>query len=326
VKAQGKTIPLVVVEEHHEAFYVWHYAIRKGWMAAEGNTLLHFDAHSDMALPRLRRPLESIGDLADLAEFTYAELNIGDFIWPAAYQGLFNRLLWVRYRQRLSEGGWRTILVGPKNRQRTEFFTVSSLASTPYANAESVRSVDYAPMSTEESLKTDQPIVLDIDLDYFCCNEYPRLPVQELETTRTVYEEFHGNPYHFLHFAMGKISVVARDGKYFLIYDDFPGREDPGSPPALADRDEIRNKIANCAEFLTSYFVVPPLIVLCRSVHSGYTPREQSAFVEETLIEHLQGLYNVDTLSIEDVLPLSVVQRSRRFNKATADKGVLQCG
>lgn len=308
-EAQDKTIPLVLVEEHHEAFYVWHYAVRKGWMAAEGNTLLHFDAHSDMALPRLRRPLDSIGDLIDLAEFTYRELNIGDFIWPAVYQGFFNRVLWVRYRQKLSEGGWRTILIGSKNRQRTEFFTASSLTSSPYAGAEDIRSVDYAPMSTEECLKTDQPIVLDIDLDYFCCNEYPRLPVQEVETTRSVYEEFHHNPYHFLHFAIGKISVVARAGRYFLVYDDFPSRDDPDPPASATERGQILEKIQDCAEFLKSYFVVPPLIVLCRSVHSGYTPREQSVFVEKTLIEYLDQMYKLDVFSIENVLPVSIAQR-----------------
>lgn len=300
-EAENKPIALVVVEEHHEAFYVWHYAVRNGWLGAEGNTLLHFDAHSDMALPRLRRPLSSIGDLADLADFTYRELSIGDFIWPAVYQGLFNRVLWIRYRQRLSEGGWRTLLIGAKNPDRTEFFTAASLDSTPYTASKDVRSVDYAPMTTQECFKTDQPAVLDIDLDYFCCNEHPRLPVQEVETTSAVYEEFHRNPYHFLHFA-GKISVIARDGRFFVVYDDFPYRHKPESPNYPADRGEIQTRITDAANFLCSHSVIPPLIVVCRSVHSGYTPREQSAFVEKTLIEHLSELYNLEVFSINDLL------------------------
>ncbi len=307
-EAESKPIPLVVVEEHHEAFYVWHYSVRNGWLAAEGNTLLHFDAHPDMALPRLRRPLSSIGDLADLADFTYRELSIGDFIWPAVYQGVFNRVLWIRYRQKLSEGGWRTLLIGAKNPGGTEFFTAASLASTPYAASKDVRSVDYAPMTTQECVKTDQPSVLDIDLDYFCCNEHPRLPVQEVETTGAVYEEFHRNPYHFLHFA-GKISAIARAGKYFLVYDDFPYRHTPEPPNYPADRSEIQARITDAADFLRSYSVIPPLIVLCRSVHSGYTPREESAFVETTLIEHLEKLYSLEVLSINDLLADSIVQR-----------------
>jgi len=312
-QTQSNPIPLVAVEEHHEAFYVWNYAVRKGWLMASGNTLLHADSHADLSLPRLRRPLESIGDLADLAEFTYQELNIGNFIWPTVYQGLFSRILWVRYRHKLAEGGWRSVLIGAKNHHKTEFFTASSLASTPYEAVTDVRSIEYAPVTTQECLKTDQPVVIDVDLDYFCCNEHPRLPVLEVETTKAEYDKFTHDPYHFLRIAGGKVSVIARDERYFFVYDDFPYRDDPEPSCNPIDRDEIQERIIDFMNYLRSYSITPPLILICRSVYSGYTPREHSRFVEESLTQQLGELYSLQTFSIQDLLAVATAERSNRL-------------
>jgi UPF0489 domain len=309
-QTNSSPIPLVVVEEHHEAFYVWHYGIRNGWLSASGNTLLHADSHSDMSLPRLRRPLDSIGDMSDLAAFTYEELNIGNFIWPAVYQDLYNRVLWVRYRHKLNAGGWRSISIGAKNRSRTEFFSVSSLASTPYADSVDVRTIEFAPVTTQECVNTDQPVVIDIDLDYFCCNEHPQLPVLEVETTRDEYEKFVHDPYHFLRIAGGKVSVLAREDRYFFVYDDFPHRDDPGPVCNPAVESEIEERIIDFTNYLCSYSIVPPVIVICRSVYSGYTPAEHSSFVQERLIERLAQLYSLQTFSIQDLLPVSPAERS----------------
>jgi hypothetical protein len=307
---QNITIPLVAVEEHHETFYVWHYAVRNGWLAPGGNTLLHVDSHADLSLPRLRRSLDSIGDMADLANFTYEELNIGNFIWPAVYQGLFNRILWLRYRHKLNEGGWRSLLIGAKNRSRTEFFTASSLASTPYADSTEVRRIEYSPVTTQEYLKTDQPVVIDIDLDYFCCNEHPRLPVLEVETTKAEYEKFLYDPYHFLRIAGGKVAAIAREERYFLVYDDFPYRDSPEPAYNPILRSEIEERIIDFTNYLRLYSILPPLIVICRSVFSGYTPTEHSSFVQENLIDRLGQLYSLQTFSIQDLLTRSTTEWS----------------
>ncbi|MGA2019011.1 MAG: UPF0489 family protein [Candidatus Sulfotelmatobacter sp.] len=312
-QTQSNPIPLVTVEEHHEAFYVWNYAVRKGWLTASGNTLLHADSHSDLALPRLRRPLDSIGDLADLAEFTYEELNIGNFIWPSVYLGLFSRVLWVRYRHKLTEGGWQSIMIGTKNHYKTDFFTASSLHATPYAAATDVRRIEYSPVTTQECIKTDQPVVVDIDLDYFCCNEYPQLPVLEVETTKAEYERFTHDPYHFLRIQCGKVSVIARDERYFFVYDDFPHRDDQELLCSPIDQSQVQERIIDFINYLRSYSILPPLIVICRSVFSGYTPRQHSSFVEESLTQQLGELYSLQTFSIQDLLPASTVERNHHL-------------
>ena len=287
-------VPVVAVEEHHEAFYVWHYAAQEGWLEPNGNTLLHVDEHADMFLPRLRRPLTSISSLTDLAEFTYHELNIGNFIWPAVYLGFFSRVLWLRNKHEISAGGWRTLYICGKDGNKREFVAASSLASTPYADAEDVRSVEYAPVTTGESLSTDLPVVLDIDLDYFCSNERPVVQ-RELEITASAFEEFHRDPYHFLRISPGvKVTAVARQGRYFLLYEDGSRPPDP-----IATESSLTERIDDFIRYLRLYSVVPPLIVVCRSLHSGYTPEKYGAFIENTLFNRLDTLYSLKMISIQ---------------------------
>jgi len=288
-----KDVPLVVIEEHHEAFYVWHYATQEGWLGRNGNTLLHVDEHADMFLPRLRRPLASISSLADLAEFTYNELNIGNFIWPAVYLGFFSRVLWLRNKHEISAGGWRTISICGKDGDKREFIAASSLASTPYGDAEDIRSVEYAPVTTGEFLSTELPVVLDIDLDYFCSNERP-VVLRELEITASAFEEFHRNPYHFLRISPGvKVTAVVRQGRYLLLYEDGPQPPDP-----IATERSLTERIDDFVRYLHQYSVVPPLIVVCRSLHSGYTPPKYAAFIESTLFGRLNTLYSLKILPV----------------------------
>src|SRR5215472_9699272 len=116
-------IPLFRLEEHHEAFLVWHYAIARQLMPASQNILLHVDEHSDWATPRLRRSIESAGStLSGIAAFTYAELDIGSFIWPAIYKGIFAEVYWMR-NQHTMQLAQRRLFIPTTNEDRTEFQT-----------------------------------------------------------------------------------------------------------------------------------------------------------------------------------------------------------
>jgi hypothetical protein len=291
-------IPVVTVEEHHEAFYVWNRAVRAGEMAPTGNTLLHVDEHSDMSVPRLRRPLGSIGGLEDLARFTYDELDIGNFIWPAVYQGLFNRVLWMRHEHR-NAGGWRPMQICAKNEAATEFVTGSKLAGTPWEHATDRRPMEFVPVTTADEIRIDQPIVLDVDLDYFCSNEYPDYRGRRLEVTAAAYDDFLSNPYHFLRLAPGsKVTAAREESRFYLLFND-----QPEAPPATSDAAGIEERVAAFERYLRERDVRPFLIVLCRSVHSGYMPPEQLALIEERLNEALLRLYPVRPLTIAELLP-----------------------
>jgi hypothetical protein len=296
----GQRVPLVLLEEHHEAFYTWDYAMDMGWLPQSGNTLLHVDAHADMMLPKLRRPLDSISSRADCADFIYHELDISTFIWPAIYNRLFSRLLWLKYNHRLSTGGWRSITLYSKNRTRTEFCITSALPqNTVIADPKAV-TIDYCPVTTHDVLATDQPIVLDVDLDYFCSNDYPDLSDHEIEVTHETFVKFRSDPYHFLRISpLDKISAVSRAGKFYLVYNDYH----PERPSTEENIRTIELRLNDFIGYLQRYHVVPKLILVCRSVHSGYTPRDTVSFLQRRLLRQLEDLYDLEQHRIKEILP-----------------------
>ena len=94
-------IKTFIVEEHNEAFYIWKYAIAEGLLRPSGNCLLHVDEHSDMGTPRFNTSIKKLnGNMADVKAFTYKELGIADFIIPAVYLDIFNRVFWVKQQHR----------------------------------------------------------------------------------------------------------------------------------------------------------------------------------------------------------------------------------
>lgn len=301
-KSVSKAVPIVVVEEHHEAFYVWNYAVRSGWLQPRGYTLLHVDSHPDMMLPRLRRPLASIDDLVDLAAFTYRELEISNFIWPAVYQGYFKRYVWIKHVHRLCSGGWRTIAIQAKNDSATEF-TLTPQEGLRGSCSPDAQVIEYTPATTSDTIKTDHPFVLDVDLDFFCCNEYPQPIYRELEITKSSFEEIIHNRYQCLRVSPGdKVSVREKDGRYFLLYNDY-------EPTAVSsDRDrtfEIATRMEDLLSALDRSRITPELIVICRSFYSGYTPRRYCNSIQETFLSRLRERYEVMQFSIDDILPAS---------------------
>ncbi len=64
-------IPLYIIEEHHEAFFIWNYAIMKNIIADRKHTLLHVDEHDDMSVPTLHKSvMEAKTDKKSLLDFT----------------------------------------------------------------------------------------------------------------------------------------------------------------------------------------------------------------------------------------------------------------
>ena len=281
-------MPLLTMEEHHEAFYYWGLAVEKGWIAPKGNVLFHVDHHDDMTcggyLYDFSKPFLS---LEERKAFTYSQLGIADFIIPALYEGLFSqmfnmkglvkqpfsaeeRLIRRRGKHVLEPGRYIPFLHADKRRNGAEgygFYTYHEGALS-----------DTGPLEN---------VVLDIDLDYFCWdNSLSTVAPKRIEITGEAYAEFCADPYHPLRILpRALIRAEAENGRYYLRYMEAPTEEKP------ADEVQIRARVDRFFNWLGSQPWEPALVTICRSARSGYLPRDRAELVEKLVCEGLQRLW-----------------------------------
>lgn len=282
-------VPLVCMEEHHEAFWIWRRAAALGWLPGAGNRLLHVDEHADLRLPALTTSLHALEADADaLHRFTYEELGIADFIVPSLYLGLFDRIDWLRRahhsavrakrlyvvsvegdgrRLRLMDNGFQAGLLDPAGRKRVEYRPIG--LATP----------------SDPSASTPKPWVLDIDLDYFHSDD-PAAETLEIQITEAEYRAYRDDRYHRVRLSGGRARAFRRGGHYYYAFADQPDR---ASPPFR--RATIIGRIEAFGDWLKGQAVQPRLVTLCRSSISGYMPAEQVDWVERRLLATLELLY-----------------------------------
>lgn len=299
------TIPLIILEEHNEAFFLWNYAAGAHWIADRGNALLHVDEHADFSLPFLRRPLESLAGADDLASFTYTDLGIANFIWPAVYLRTLSQIVWLRRFHPLASGH-RVALVWSEPADPLSLFY--KMVPTPnYARlTKATRTADvFFPHVPDTLDRTFESLILDIDLDFFVSNYGPQADF-ECEITERAFIGLQ-NPYDPMRIYLGpSFRAEARDGAYYLVTDKLKaGRESE----SIA-RDEIAHRISAFMAFLVRNDIRPSLISICRSSYSGYTPRHLVEFLQEEVIGRLSEGYATRQSHIRELLPESANQQA----------------
>ncbi len=286
-------IPTFIVEEHHEAFGVWFFAVARQIIAARQNTLLHVDDHSDLSAPRLTASLKELeASPRAAAAFARQQLGIGDFIVPAVYLGLFKEIFWLKQgRKYLAQEQFvnvfsqnadgRTLIV-------TDNFMIAGMFN-PDRHAAVMRQVDCA-----DAIAPTGAVVLDIDLDYFGCDsltgEAWRVEVSEAE-----YCAARDDPYHRLRLKFGgKLHLATAAGKFYFEYESGLIQD-----PAAFDRDKIGARIDQFGAWLDTNHIQPALIDVCRSRFSGYTPTAHWQWIEERVLDGLRQRYALAAQEIE---------------------------
>ncbi|ETW05435.1 hypothetical protein H310_03200 [Aphanomyces invadans] len=170
---------VVVVDDHHHALEPIHQAIRRRVLPFANWTLVHFDAHPDLAFPR-DVPAKSVFTPSQLYDVLDAsEAGIASFVLPLSFAGHMESLIWVKppWAQQMTLGD-QAFAVG----EHIDNGTLCVTSNHSYFVDEAM----YAPESELTKKQTLQltvcelhdspassvrpplgPFVLDICLDYF---------------------------------------------------------------------------------------------------------------------------------------------------------------
>lgn len=297
-------IPFYIIEEHHEAFLIWHYAIIKGLINKNRNTLLHIDEHSDMLLPLLRTSLNSVDkSLHKVYDFTYNELSIENFIYPAIYQGIFDDLYWLRQTHNKKTTVKKEMNICSQDGQGKQLIIQSRKNAHRLLNLDD-QSFSVAFITTGDSLLNEalkpanQSVILDIDIDYFSCDNASG-GYFNIEITPEAYYDYINNFYNKARLAISGTALVQQvDGKYYLCSRL---KDDLLSENLKVPEEIIIERIDALINFLKVNQIQPQLIDICRSRLSGYTPNDQWEFIENRLIEKLSEIYEFNPVFLGDL-------------------------
>lgn len=292
-------IPVYIMEEHHEAFYYWNFFIKKGYIPKNGNYLLHVDHHDDMECGGYEydfsRLLEE-QDLDNIKEFTYSKLGIADFIIPAVYQGIFTdvhilkNLLPCRIEEKRRFVRAAYSGTGLETGSMIPFIHGSYVGApdSPY------RFYRWRNGGLGEMDLPDEPLVLDVDLDYFAWDDsLSGVPPKRMEITREAYREYRENPYHpFRILPRLLLEMVEEDGRYYMEY------REKFQPDKLPEKERMIKRMDRLLGWLTDRNIRPAVIDICRSRYSGYLPSKVFPWVEETFLQKLEACMDIERMDI----------------------------
>jgi hypothetical protein len=172
--AQSPGAPeILIFEPHNRVLLGWLEAARAGRLPREGVTLVHIDAHADMAPPE--GPLAPGFPASDAA--LLARTHIASFVLAAVRSGLVDEIVWVHppWSKQLPDGA-RSFRFGELASgalavdEPSDFYVLDE----GWAPAEALRDVQTVrlraialPAASKEAHLSEGPTILDVDLDVF---------------------------------------------------------------------------------------------------------------------------------------------------------------
>jgi len=286
------------IEEHHEAFIIWCYLIKRKSIPEKDNILFHVDHHADMGCPVLDRSVNDIllNNIEDIKSFTYSNLRISDFIIPAIYQNFFNEFYWL---QRIYSGKntAKDHYVKSNKREGKVFVDLVDDSAWKRFTPDDGRVLyKNTQLNPENVISIKKEVILDIDLDYFSSHR-ARLTENRLEITEKEFKNIKENKYHFLNNEY-KYKLISENKRFFVKF--YHGLESE-EKAHLTSKTEIEKRVNRFFDYIKDNNISFSNVILCRSRFSNYTPANQWNFIEDLLTKRFKKINNSDILTIEDI-------------------------
>ena len=298
-------IPLIIIEEHHQAFTVWQEASGRGIIPPAGNALLHTDTHDDLVQGGIPTSIHALPeDSQGIADYTYQNLGIANFIIPQLYQGLLGEVAWLKgFGIGNASDTWRSVVSWKSEGRHFTSGEVTPMLRRVLENPENKWGnhsfYRYIQLQSTNDYQTHRPLILDFDLDIFSCDNGLSSAETRIEITAEAYREYQENPYHPMRLLPAAALSAHREGegdhsRYYLTYEEFQ------EIPELLKVSEsvIERRIGKLKDFLSRNQLKPVLITLCRSRMSGYTPEDQWRQIETKLLKALREIYSMKVIPL----------------------------
>jgi hypothetical protein len=165
--------PIEVFGPHNRVLLAWLAAARDGRLPREGVTLVHIDAHADLAVPQ--GPLAPGFPASD--EALLARTHIASFVLAAVRAGLVDEVVWIHpaWSSQLPDGAREfrlgALADGSLAVDDPSDFYVLDAGFAPTAALRQVQTVTLRALPLGEASRStrigDGPTILDVDLDVF---------------------------------------------------------------------------------------------------------------------------------------------------------------
>lgn len=302
----GETaIPLVIMEEHKEAYYFWHWFLEKGFISEKGNILLHVDHHPDDIAGLFAFDPDILPQPLSYSRYlSYELLGIANFIVPAVYEGLFTTWAavldygdkveyckgYVGHRKvtAMDSSVHHVLDMGEAGLKERAHFAESKAGHLESNLREYDRYIGGLGYYTDWSCAK---VVLDIDLDYFCWDDRLTSAAPErVEITFDAWKELLDNTYNpFRIMPVVRTELEARDGKYYL---KFAKDMEFMAAKTKTDKTEVEKRLDAFFAWLKSQKMKPAVIDICRSRLSSYLDTDHFPWIEEEVLKRLGELYS----------------------------------
>lgn len=84
-------VPIFIVEDHHDVLTFLYRCIGSRHLPLRGNTIIHFDSHPDMCIPK-HMPAAYVFNKEDLLD----SISIENWMMPTVFAGHVERIVWIK--------------------------------------------------------------------------------------------------------------------------------------------------------------------------------------------------------------------------------------
>ena len=271
-------MPLYIIHEHNEAFFVWSKLFNN--IAPSKRHLIHIDEHADFGIPYLTKPLPDPSSTQErLIDFTYRQLTIGTFLIPSAIRGFFSALTWIKPSS-VGSAPLERICID----YNPELYEISFLTNPNHHCIQ----LEYICSGWKAEMLSSDNWILDICLDAFNPNKILTPDPFTLEITKSEYENLNAADVNVWNLRYGASVTTSILNNKFYFNLDFSKWS---SPESVNVNNSLDDNLKCFEEFISSSSTSPEVITICRSIISGHTRRDEVDWIQEFILKILRSKY-----------------------------------